>query len=508
MPGSERSPIPDATRVAEADPQERASVTVVVRPRAPLADAVAAMVANQPQARTYLDRAAFAARYGADPAEVAAVQRFALEFGLLVMETNLARRSITLDGTIGALQRAFGTQLARYTRGNETFRGRVGPLTIPAALDGIVTGVFGLDDRPQARAQFRRAGVRPAAAPATSFSPLQIAAAYNFPPAFDGSGQTIALIELGGGYTSADLDAYFSGFGLATPTVLSVGVDGASNAPAGDPNSADTEVVLDIEVAGAVAPGARIVVYFAPNTDQGFLDAITTAIHDTVNAPSVVSISWGGPEPRWTAQALTNFDAAFAAAALLGVTVLCAAGDNGSDDGVGDGKPHVDFPSSSPHAIACGGTRLALNGTAIASETVWNDGAGGGATGGGISAAFARPAWQADSGVPQTGRGVPDVAGDADPQSGYIVRVDGTSSVVGGTSAVAPLYAGLIARINQGAGKPAGFVNALLYANPAAFRDIIEGNNGAFSAATGWDACTGLGSPDGTRIAVALGVPA
>jgi len=504
VPGSERLPPPDAIRIADVDLNERASVTVVVRPRQPLERALHSLAALEPQARSYIHRSEFATQYGADIADVRAVERFALDHELLVMQAEISRRSIVLEGTLAALQHAFGTRLARYAHGDEAFRGRVGELSVPATLGGIVTGVFGLDDRPQARAQFRHA-VRPAAAPAASYTPLQIATAYNFPSGLDGSGQTIALIELGGGYTAKDLDAYFAGLGLPTPGVVSVAVDGGANAPVGDPNSADAEVLLDIEVAGAIAPGARIAVYFAPNTDQGFLDAITSAVHDAANAPSIVSISWGGPESSWTAQALKNFDDAFAAAALLGVTIVCAAGDNGSGDGVGDGKPHVDFPSSSPHAIACGGTRLALSGTAIASETVWNDGAGGGATGGGISAAFPRPTWQATAGVPPGGRGVPDVAGDADPQSGYIVRVDGTASVIGGTSAVAPLYAGLLARINQRAGKPAGFINALLYANPAAFHDIVTGDNGAFSAGPGWDACTGLGSPDGARIANALG---
>ncbi|GAC1546691.1 MAG: S53 family peptidase [Vulcanimicrobiaceae bacterium] len=504
VPGSERAPLPGATRVGEIDPNERGSVTVVLRPRQDPAGAAGTYASAVPAQRAYLDRAAFAAAYGATHGDVAAVERFALDHDLLVMQADVARRCVVLEGTLDALQRAFGARLALYARDGLDYRGRVGPLSVPATLAEIVTGVFGLDDRPQARAHFRYAAASAAAATAR-YTPLEIAAAYDFPSGLDGTGQTIALIELGGGYTASDLAAYFTDLRLPLPTVVSVGVDGGANSPTGDPRSADSEVLLDIEVAGAVAPGARIVVYFAPNTDRGFLDAITTAIHDAVNKPSIVSISWGSPELRWTAQALANFDAAFAAAAMLGVTVLCAAGDNGSDDGVGDGANHVDFPSSSPHVVACGGTRLLLSGAAIVDETVWNDGLAGGATGGGVSSTFARPAWQSAAGVPAGGRGVPDVAGDADPQTGYIVRVDGVTSVIGGTSAVAPLYAALLARINQRAGTPAGFVNALLYANPAAFHDILIGNNGAFSAAPGWDACTGLGSPDGARIAVALG---
>jgi kumamolisin len=294
--------------------------------------------------------------------------------------------------------------------------------------------------------------------------------------------------------------------------VSSVSVDGATNAPVGNPDSADGEVGLDIEVAGAVANGAKIVAYFAPNTDQGFLDAITTAIHDTTNNPTIISISWGGPESTWTAQALTNFDTAFADAATLGITVCVAAGDNGSSDGVTDGLAHVDFPASSPHVLACGGTSLSASGTKISSETVWNDGAQGGATGGGISDSFALPSWQQGAGVPpsvnagaRVGRGVPDVAGDADPETGYTTLIDGQSGVIGGTSAVAPLWAGLTALINQKTGTKLGFFNPQLYAaGKTALNDITIGNNGSYAAGPGWDACSGLGSPNGTKLVAAL----
>jgi kumamolisin len=271
--------------------------------------------------------------------------------------------------------------------------------------------------------------------------------------------------------------------------------------------------MLDIEVVGAVAPQASIAVYFAPNTDAGFLDAVTTAIHDKTNKPSVISISWGGPESSWTEQSMTAFDQAFQSAAAMGITVCVASGDNGSSDGVNDGGDHVDFPASSPHALACGGTRLQASGNTITSETVWNDGAQGGAGGGGVSTFFTMPAWhdglqttQTSGGTaPLTMRGVPDVCGNADPETGYQVRIDGTDTVIGGTSAVAPLWAGLIARINAAKGTPVGFINPTLYGTPTAFRDITEGNNGDFAASPGWDACTGLGSPNGGQIATLLG---
>jgi hypothetical protein len=322
----------------------------------------------------------------------------------------------------------------------------------------------------------------------------------------------VAIIELGGGFRPTDLDTYFAGLAVSSPTVTAVSVDHGQNAPTGDANGPDGEVMLDIEVVGAIAPQAKIAVYFAPNTDAGFLDAITTAIHDTTFKPSILSISWGGPESSWTSQAMTAMDDAFAAAASLGITVCVASGDDGSSDSVSDGGNHVDFPASSPHVLACGGTSLKATLTTIADETVWNDGANGGATGGGVSSFFPLPPWQSGLGAtssdgsrkPLTNRGVPDVSGDADPETGYKVRIDGTDTVLGGTSAVAPLWAALIARVNQATGTAAGFINPALYGSPSDLRATLHGSNGAFEAAGGWNACTGLGSPVGNKIAALL----
>jgi kumamolisin len=509
--GSLRQAPPKAQAAGTPDPQERTSVTIMIRPRSSSA-AKAAALAQEPAAeRRYLTRDEFAAQHGADPTDVLAVERFAIDAGLLVLEASVPRRTVVIEGTIEALNAAFETRLQLYSIEGQTFRGRTGTITVPAALGEIVHGVFGLDERPQARAHFRWTA-RPAAAAPTSYTPPQVASAYNFPAGVDGTGQTIALIELGGGYQTSDLSAYFGNLGLPVPAVSSISVDGATNAPTGDPSGADGEVELDIEVAGSIAGGANIVAYFGPNTDQGFLDAITTAIHDTTNNPNIVSISWGGPESTWTAQALSNFDAAFADAATLGITVCVAAGDNGSSDGVTDGLAHVDFPASSPHVLACGGTSLTISGTSIASETVWNDGPQGGATGGGISDSFPLPTWQQNASVPPSvnpganvGRGVPDVAGDADPQTGYVTIVDGQNGAIGGTSAVAPLWAGLTALINQQSGVHLGFFNTQLYAQAStSLNDITVGNNGAYSAGPGWDACTGLGSPNGTLLATSL----
>jgi kumamolisin len=504
--GSERQAPAGAVSVGPAAPDQPIQVTIVVRPRAKPPDPAST-------AGVALSREEFAQRYGAAPDDVAAVERFASSFGLTVVAADLNRRSVVVSGTVKTVSAAFGATLHRYEQNGVAFLGRTGALSIPASLGPVVRGVHGIDNRPQARAHFRH--IRRPHAASVSFTADQIGKLYGFPTDATGKGQTIALIELGGGYVPSDVDKYFRGLGLATPPLISVGVDGGSNSPTGDPTSADGEVLLDIEVAGALAPGATIVVYFAPNTDSGFLDAITTAVHDATNRPTIVSISWGGPESTWTQQSLTNYDQAFADAATLGVTVTAAAGDSGSSDGVTDGRAHVDFPSSSPHVLGCGGTSLRGSGITIASETVWNDGAGNGATGGGVSDAFALPSWQSGAGVPvsanpggRVGRGVPDVAGDADPQTGYAIVVDGKNEILGGTSAVAPLWAGLVALLNERRGSALGFINAALYAHATAFRDITQGTNGAYSAASGWDACTGLGSPNGSALEIAFAGPA
>jgi kumamolisin len=523
LAGSERAPLEGAREIGPANPKETVDVTIRLRARAGKKPIVNAAEFTKPiEKRTILSRKDFEQRHGVDPDSIARVESFAVQHKLTVKEKSPARRTVILSGTVAAMNEAFGVELKEYEHPNGRYRGRTGAVHLPAELQDVVEGVFGLDNRPQAKPHFRRrqgrGGVR-AAAVSLSYTPIQVASLYNFPADANGSGECIALIELGGGYSATDLSNYWSQLKLTeTPTVSAVSVGNGSNNPTGDPNSADGEVMLDIEVSGSIAPAAKIVVYFAENTDAGFLNAITTAVHDSTNNPSVVSISWGGPESSWTQQAMTSMDEAFQSAAAMGVTVCVAAGDDGSTDGVTDGLNHVDFPASSPNVLACGGTQLIASGNAITSETVWNELANNeGATGGGISDVFPLPSWQTGAGVPPSanpnhnvGRGVPDVAGNADPTTGYVTRVDGNPDVIGGTSAVAPLWAGLIALINQSMGKPIGFINPLLYqdaSTAADFNDVTSGNNGAYSARPGWDACTGFGSPIGSQVATALGVP-
>ncbi len=511
--GSERTLAPGHTRIGDVDPSADVDLTVYVRPRAPI-DWVDAESARAPLSRRLLAREGWVEAHGAADDDMRAVAAFARDAGLSVMGVDSARRAIHLRGPLDKAAEAFGaTMEGRFeaAQGMGEYRGRSGELTVPAALGDVVMGVFGIDDRPQARPHLRR---NAQAAAGTSFTPVQVADAYAFPSGATGKGQTVGILELGGGFDTGDLNTYFQGLGMSAPSVTAISVDGGQNSPGTDPN-ADGEVMLDIEVVGAVAPDAAIAVYFAPNSDQGFIDALSTAVHDTTHKPSVISISWGESEDAWSAQARTQMEQILTEAAGLGITVTVASGDNGSADAVSDGQQHVDFPASAPHALACGGTSLRASGTTIESETVWND-SGGGATGGGISRQFAMPSYQANAKLPvnvdtkAAGRGVPDVCGDADPQTGYVIRVDGAEETIGGTSAVAPLWAGLIARLDEQLGAPLGFVQPLLYPllGSGSFHDIDSGDNGSYSAGPGWDACTGLGSPDGTALAAAVSPPA
>ena len=434
VPGSERAPVEGARPTGAVPGDEHVEVTVVVRYHKgskPLGS-TAKFGVPAPGERKYLTREQLAEASGADPADMHKVEEFAADHGLTVLDSDAARRTVSLAGTAAQMAEAFGVTLERYEHADGAYRGRTGAVHVPPELADIVEAVLGLDDRPAASPHLRvgvPVGDRAAdpRAVAASFTPVQLADLYDFPDGADGTGQCIAIIELGGGYKTADLKAYFKSLGLKMPKVTAIGVDGGKNAPTGDPNSADGEVALDIEVAGAVAPGAQLAVYFAPNTDRGFLDAITTALHDTKRKPSVISISWGGAEANWTAQSLAQFDAAFASAAALGVTILCAAGDDGSNDSMTDGKAHADFPSSSPHVTACGGTRLDVTNGTIHDEIVWNN-PGHGSTGGGISDTFPVPSWQKGK-VPKSanpghraGRAIPDLAADADPATGYKVH--------------------------------------------------------------------------------------
>jgi kumamolisin len=488
---------PDAARHGAVPADEPVEVSLYLKPRGSIAGLARTDVAHH-RAALHKD-------------DLLLIREFAHANSLKITAEEPARRLIKLAGPAAAMQAAFKVELAHYGAGKTRFRGRTGALSLPEDVAAIVESVLGLDTRPAAAP--RLVMHRAKAAADTSFLPNAVAKLYHYPTNVTGAGQCIALIELGGGYNTADTQAAFTAMGLKPPTVIAIPIDGAANKPSPD-DGADGEVALDIQIAGGAAPGAKIAVYFAPNTDAGFVDAITAAAQDTTNKPTIMSISWGGPESTWSAQGLTSMTSALQDAASLHLSVFVAAGDNLATDGVTDGAAHVDFPASSPWAIGCGGTHITVAGGAITAESVWNNGTSG--TGGGVSAVYPVPEFQAHTKIPvsvstkKPGRGVPDVAGNGDPNSGYIITVNGQSQVYGGTSAVAPLWAGLAALINQKAATPAGFFLPTLYATPHLTNDITTGNNKpantttGYTAQKGWDPCTGLGSPNGTALFNAL----
>jgi hypothetical protein len=519
LANTERRAVRGARRTGAANPQETLSASIRIR-RRPGAPPLPNSQQLGPSAQTIghaLTREEFAKTYGADPADIETISHFARTHDMKVVESSIPRRTVVLSGKVSQFTKAFATDLGQYDSPNGSYRGREGTLHIPTELNGIVEGIFGLDNRRMATA----AAVLGPNASTTPLTPPQVAKLYNFPTT-SAAGQTIGILEFGGGYIQSDLQAYFKGQNLPTPAVTAIGIDGVNNSPgsASHPNGDDTEVALDISVAGSVATGAKIAVYFAPWTEQGWVDAVTTAVHDATNHPSVLSISWGWPENEsygglaWTQAAIDAVSTTFQEAAMLGVTVFAATGDYGSNCGIGDGVAHVLYPGSDPWLTACGGTSIAnVSGTTFTEDT-WPS------TGGGISNIFPLPYWQNWAGVPHSanpaansGRGIPDIAGNADPSSGYELILYGSANGPwGGTSAVAPLYAALVALLNADMGEPVGYLNYNLYAFAGSnvYRDTNDGvsnaSNGApgYKSGPGWDACTGFGSVNGTALWYAL----
>lgn len=504
IPGSYRDPPAGPEPIAAVhavNPSERIEVSVYVKDRGrdPLLQqgpisADAAMSAPQAKNKDSNNE---------HSDDFAKIKQFANASGLSVVQEDSERRLIKLAGPADKLEAAFRTKLHYYNDGKNAFRARSGALSAPSEIVGSIEAVLGLDTRPIAKPKLRRQA-NPHSV--VGHLPSEIGRLYDFPVTKGAAtGQCIAIIELGGGYRDSDNQIAFKAMGLKTPVVTAISVSGGGNNPGPDPNS-DGEVALDIQVAGGVAPGAKIAVYFAPNTIQGFVDAVTRAATDKQNRPSVISISWGSAESSWTDQGLSAMNSAFKDAARRGVTVFAAAGDNLATDSVGDGRAHTDFPASSPYVVGCGGTLIDTANGKISKEVVWNQNGSG--TGGGISDKFDVPGYQSKANLPKSvnpdhrvGRGVPDVAADADPQSGYRIVLAGGGTTIGGTSAVAPLWAGLAALINEDCGRSIGFIHPYLYGAAGAFAQVKQGNNKdggvGYNAGGIWNACTGLGAPKG-----------
>jgi kumamolisin len=487
-----------------------------------------------------MTRAELAAQYGASDEDVNAVVKAFGAFGLKPVATSPATCSVRLSGTVQQMEEAFQVRLFTYSfaPGSDEipYRGRVGNIHVPAEVKDIVTGVFGLDNRRVARRRRKHpaggaGSMHALAATANSrYIPSQLAKHYNFPQG-DGAGQTVAVFEFAGGYFPNDLKAFCHKAGVEMPTVKAISVDGTSTSTH---DGTEGETMLDIEVLAGVCPKANIVAYFAHFSEQGWIAALDALMQDHENDPGVVSISWGSPEDddqTWTTQAIEHIHASFQEAALLGITICIAAGDDGSSDGVADGHAHADFPSSSPFVLAVGGTTIPVRG-GTGPDIVWFEGTGvrdqdfkDGSSGGGVSEKFPRPTWQKDINIKSVnpgmfvGRIYPDLAANADWfASPYLLVVDGGSQPNGGTSAASPLVASLVTLINasRGPGRRVGYVTPVLYQTSGGATvgslgctDVVKGSNktahsGGYSAGPGYDAVSGWGTPNGVKLAAAL----
>ena len=529
VPGSERTPAFGAVATRAADAEAWVEVTLKLARKTPLP------ALDQRPKRT-LSATELGAQYGASDEAIKRVSDTFTGLGLTVLASDAATRKVQLGGPVRAMEEAFQVKLLNFDGVRGAYRGRTGALHVPAALESDIVGVFGLDNRRVVRRRpdgghKRHAIEHTAVSPRKRpwFFPAELAAAYDFPDG-DGSGQTIGLLEFGGGYFADDLAAFGKAAGLASlPTVVPISVD---KMPTNTNDEATGEVMLDVEVLAGICPKATIPVWFSQFTEKGWVDALDAAMHDAKYKPQVLSISWGYAEDVsvWTAAAVKQVDEALREAALMGITICVATGDDGSSDGINDGHAHVDFPCASPFVLAVGGTLLRTG--AKGSERAWKDGDGlrsdnGGSTGGGVSTRLARPAWQAGLDIAPVnpgqapGRIVPDVAANASANTGYFVVAGGQQEISGGTSASAPLWAALVARMNQQlgpSGKRVGYLTPLLYGAAAGggtplgklvCNDIHAGDNitahvGGFRSSAGFDAVTGWGSPKGKDLLAAL----
>ncbi len=539
LQGSERRPSPNTKLLGAADAAEVFKVTIVLRRRPdgepmPDFDHFKNLSFNQ---RKRLTNEAFAAKYGAHPDDIAKVVAFSQANNLAVLETNAARRTVVVLGTVEQMTKAFGVSLGKYEhtpkqRGrelnvSEVYRGRDGFIHIPQELAGIIIGVFGLDNK--------RISKRGSAGDPPNTNPVtvpQLSQLYNF-PTNSAAGQRIAVLSEGG-YSQTDLQTYYNSLPASytgtysMPNITPVTVDASNDSP-------DGETTQDICIAFSAAPGADISVYFTTYDQAGWHDAITRIIHPnagdavcTVITTSFYMSNGDDADTLSDEHVSTSWvDAVHMAlqdAAMQGVTFCVCSADYGVNMsayfGVDDGKQHVTYPASDPWALGVGGTTVGNISGSSFDEYVWNDPGADlwGTTGGGISDYFTSlPSYQTGAGVPlslvdnHVGRGVPDVAANASLNSGISgIVVNGSPMLGNGTSASTPFWAGLIAVVNAAIGRNVGFVNPLLYElGSSVFRDIDpppgpadNGNGGVagYPAGAGWDACTGWGSPNGVKL--------
>ncbi|MET9176916.1 protease pro-enzyme activation domain-containing protein [Kitasatospora aureofaciens] len=462
-----------------------------------------------PEFGKYLTPQQFSDRFAPTQQAVDQVKAYLAAQGLTVGDVSANRQVVNAHGTAAQISQAFATHESSYLdrQSSRAFFANDAAASIPAELASVVEGVSGLDNH--AVRKGRIAAPNAATATPSGMTPAQYQGAYNLNrTGADGTGTTVALWEFDG-YKASDLTTYDAQYGLTGPAVSTVPVDGADYDSS--PGQGEGEVELDSEIVRGAAPKATQLLYEAPNSDQGEIDMANKIVAD--NKVSVISISWGTCEPDTTASSMTAVDNAFKQAAAQGISVFSASGDDGSRDctrsASGSGVTSVDFPASSPHQTGVGGTNLKVSGTnTYSSESAWST------AGGGVSTVFAKPSWQTGTGIGGTMRTVPDVASNADPQSGFAIYSGGAWAVYGGTSAAAPLWAGYAAQFNQkakAAGQPAlGEASPRLYAVAnsssygSAFHDVTTGANQDFSTKTGYDQVTGWGSPVADALTTAL----
>lgn len=524
-------------------PDEIIRVTVVVRSISSAEErkkAIADLSLQIPRKRKYLSRKDFIKLYGARDEDLELVKKFADDHKLRVIDSSKERRCVILSGTAQQLSDAFQVDNRTYTHEDEVYRSYPDAIQIPANLKGIIEAVLGLENRAlMSHHAFLAAGhlafMATGGVAARHTEVREVAEAYKFPNGANGKGQCIAIIELGGGFYEGDIKKYFRTHKLNQPKINVVEIEGARNDPAdpkyvkqvleamGVEHGSDEldkskfahamwtiESTLDVELAGSFANAAHVVVYFAPNNAHGKYQALTEALSSKKYPASVISCSWGAVEETLPGDVVSSLNHVFEDAALRGITTCFSSGDRGEDPSP-KGNPRVHFPASSPYVLSCGGTHWLKKQRSIYEE-VWSESLPKNfvvQSGGGVSKIFEQPEWQ--SGIKlqtrKSGRGVPDVAGKADIVSGYCMQVCGFDVTMGGTSAAAPMWAGLIARLNQELGCSIGYVNPFLYQEHcrSSFNDITKGNNGKhFKATPGWDPCTGWGSPDGNKLLAKL----
>lgn len=505
LPGSYSARIAAASYGPPADPAELIQVTLRLRRKN--TPSLRKLALHPVARRKHLTSEQFDAKFGAHPTALREVDRFAAATGLTVERVLSAASLCVLKGSVAQVCRAFGITLHQCQQSGQRFRGRLGLITLPAYLQPWVLGVYGLDTQPQCapRAQPQFTG---ATAPIRGARDL--VRVYDFPLDSDGAGQTVALLHFDHGYLPEDVPLNFPD-ASQRPDVLHREVLGAQN----NPLRSRFEPTLDMVVVGEAAPGVRIVHYFTPDTTAGWIHAFAEMIHDREFRPSVISVSWGSVEAEGDSHFYAAVNDQLRSAALLGITLCCATGDNGGL--ANEATPSVNFPASSPYVLAVGGSSLRTSSDGTV-EVVWNEGPHL-RSAGGVSRLFSRPAWQKGHrvtaatrlpGSPRLrGRALPDVCAHAGGQSFFVTPLPGQqitepleAAEGGGTSAAAPLWAALIARLNGALGRRVGWLTPLLYQNAAtpALRDIQHGDNGTFFAQNGWDACTGLGSPNGKRL--------